>query len=340
MAPPLYPDLHVHWLINPATDEPISAIPAAYESHRQNYPFPPEIGHGWFERVMLAEDVLVFQGVHRFRPEVSGQLIPLGEFKFEFPETTLTIQTVQGGTICHREFCPAAELIYKPGYDFFRHADRLHMIPQIDTSSDSEMTSLSVGDSALTGLVGEDMAQQLIDGLGLNLPPVVKVMPILLHVSAPLRASLSPTLTGPLKKLFAQSKVLEYLCALSVHVCAQTVAVSLTDRKREAVRELHNDLIKLEGKLPSLDDLAVRCGMSARWLNEAFTREYGQTIFSFITDHRLNEAHVAMREGNLPIKMISARLGYSHVNHFTIAFKKKFGYPPGSLRRGRKIEDV
>ncbi len=79
--------------------------------------------------------------------------------------------------------------------------------------------------------------------------------------------------------------------------------------------------------------MAVRCGMSARWLNEAFTREYGQTIFSFITGHRLNEAHAAMQEGNLPIKMISARLGYSHVNHFTIAFKKKFGYPPGSLRQ-------
>lgn len=75
--------------------------------------------------------------------------------------------------------------------------------------------------------------------------------------------------------------------------------------------------------------------MSARWLYEAFTREYGQTIFSFITDHRLNEAHVAMREGALPIKAISARLGYSHVNHFTVAFKKKFGYPPGSLRRGQ-----
>lgn len=166
------------------------------------------------------------------------------------------------------------------------------------------MTSLNVGDSALAGLIGEDLAQQLIDGLGLNLPPVVKVMPIPLHVSAPLRACLSPTLTGALKKLFAQAKVLEYLCALSTHVCAQIITVSLTDRKREMVRELHDDLMQLEGKLPSLDEMAVRCGMSARWLNEAFTREYGQTIFSFITDHRLNEAHVAMREGNLPIKVI------------------------------------
>jgi AraC-like DNA-binding protein len=29
----------------------------------------------------------------------------------------------------------------------------------------------------------------------------------------------------------------------------------------------------------------------------------------------------------------ATRLGYSHVNHFISAFKRKFGYSPGSLRR-------
>ncbi len=72
----------------------------------------------------------------------------------------------------------------------------------------------------------------------------------------------------------------------------------------------------------------MRYGMSARWLNDSFAWEYGQTIFAFITDHCLNESHAAILEGNLEIKMSSARLSYSHVNHFTIAFKKKFGYPP------------
>jgi len=33
------------------------------------------------------------------------------------------------------------------------------------------------------------------------------------------------------------------------------------------------------------------------------------------------------------MKVLAARLGYSHVNHFIAAFKKKFGYPPGSLRK-------
>ncbi|NTW85245.1 MAG: AraC family transcriptional regulator, partial [Holophagaceae bacterium] len=34
------------------------------------------------------------------------------------------------------------------------------------------------------------------------------------------------------------------------------------------------------------------------------------------------------------MKALAANLGYSHVNNFIYAFKKKFGYPPGSVRKG------
>lgn len=340
MTSPHLPDPHLSWLINPATDEPVPAFQTNDELYCQDFLFPPEIGYGWLDRLQLARGVLVFHAVHRFRPEVAGQLIPLGEFKYEFPETSLVMQTVQGGAICQRECSPSAELIYNSGQNFFHHADRLHMTPLIDTSSDSEMTSLCIADSKLIELIGKDLAQQLIDGLGLNAPLVAKVMTIPLHVSAPLRACVSPTLTGALQKLFAQSKALEYLCALAGHVCRQAQPAPRKDRKRDVVQELYVYLMQLEGKLPLLDELAVRCGMSARWLNDAFAREYGQTIYAFIADHRLNEAHAALLEGNRPIKAISERLGYSHSNHFTIAFKRKFGYPPGNLRRGRRREDL
>lgn len=328
-------ELQIRWLLDSATDETVTTIPASTILERQDFPFPPEVGHGWFERMPLAHGVTVFRGVHRFRPEASGQIIPLGKFEIECPETTLMVQTVQGSAICHQELDPPAELILRPGHDCFRHADRISMIPLIDSSSDSVMTGISISDTALAELMGKDMAQQLIASLGLDMPPVVKVMPIPLYVSAPLRACMSAALMGPLKKMFAQSKALEYLCVLAAHVVTKTPATLSTGRRHNRVRELHAYLMQLEGKLPALNELAVLFGMSARWLNDEFAKEYGSPICSFITDHRLNEAHAALLESDLPIKSLSQRLGYSHVNHFTTAFKKKFGYPPGSLRRGR-----
>lgn len=38
-------------------------------------------------------------------------------------------------------------------------------------------------------------------------------------------------------------------------------------------------------------------------------------------------------ETGLPMKVLASRLGYSHVNNFINAFKNRFGYSPGSLRR-------
>lgn len=335
-----FSDLHVDWLTDPAADDVATSFPATLDLQRHELPIATEIGHGWFERLPLALGVMVLHGVHRFRPEAAGQLITLGEFKLEFPETTLAVQTMHRGAAFHREFHPPAELYFKPGFDFFRHADRFHTISQLDTSCDSEMTGVHVTDTALVELMGEELAQQLLAGLGLGTPPAVKVIAMPLQVSAPLRACVSPTLQGALKKLFAQAKVLEYLCALSAQVAESAPATAQIKREDGRISELHDYLAQLDGKLPTLDELAQRYGMSARVLNDKFIRQYGMPIYSFIANRRLIEAHLALLESALPIKTISHRLGYSHVNHFTIAFKKKFGYPPGSLRREKRAGDA
>jgi AraC-like DNA-binding protein len=52
-----------------------------------------------------------------------------------------------------------------------------------------------------------------------------------------------------------------------------------------------------------------------------------------VSEQRLDQAYDALMTTDVPIKLIAVNLGYSHVNHFSNAFRKKFGYPPGSLRR-------
>lgn len=250
-----------------------------------------------------------------------------------FPEPIFSAQVMQIGTTCHREHYPAVELIYKPGHDFFRHADRFHTTPLLDASSDSDMTSLLVTETAMNELLGKDMAQLLIARLGIETMPAAKVLPMPAHVSAPLRACMSASLQGPLQKLFTQSKVLEYLCTLANHVITDSPPLPPLSRKNERIRALHDQLIRLEGKLPALEVLSEQFGMSARHLNEEFSRTYGQPIYAFISDRRLNDAHVAICNSDVPLKTLAARLGYSHVNHFNSAFKKKFGVAPGSLRK-------
>ncbi len=312
-------------------------MPASSVLQRQDFSLPPEVGQAWLERLPLASGIAISRVVHRFRPELYGRLVPTGEFKADFAETTLCMESVRGGTYCKRDADVPGEFIYRPGFDIIRHANGFHTFPSVDTTSDSEMTALLIADRVLSEMLGDAQAEQLIDWLGVRPIPTVKVMAIPMRVSAPLCASVSPTLEGQLKILYAQSKVLEYLCALAVYMgdalAASASRPRLPSRKRETVRALHDYLVQLEGKLPSLLEMAERFGMSARWLNNEFAREYGKTIYAFVTDMRLAEAQAALMQSSLSIKALSVRLGYSHVNHFTTAFKRKFGYPPGSVRR-------
>ncbi|SDW06511.1 helix-turn-helix transcriptional regulator [Thiocapsa roseopersicina] len=337
MSRPTLPALDVRWLTDTTTTGERVTVPGSGDLQRVDYPIPPEIGHGWCDRLPLAHGISLFQGVHRFRPEVTGQRVPLGEFRFTFPEPTLVIQTIQGGTICHQESYPHAEFIYQPGHDFFRRADALQVIPLIEASADSAMTALILAEDVLAQLIGEELAATLIARLGLETRPVVKVRPIPIRVSAPLRAALSLQLQGTLQRLFAQSKVLEYLCLLSAQVITPDLAPPRLQCRQDRIRELHDYLTHLEGRLPSLDDLAVQFRMPARRLNTAFAEQYGLPIYAFIADWRLNEAYVAIRDSEVALKVLADRLGYSHVNHFSRSFKRKFGYPPGSLRRGRRV---
>jgi AraC-like DNA-binding protein len=56
-------------------------------------------------------------------------------------------------------------------------------------------------------------------------------------------------------------------------------------------------------------------------------------VFGYLTDFKLNQARELL-VSNLPIKEVADRLGYSSVQHFNSAFRKKFGLPPGKVKKG------
>lgn len=328
----------IDWLVDPSLGSTAGA--AQPDLSLASDAADPASAPGWHDELLLADGWRVFRAVHRDRPATVGHLLQIGQFPLFDGEATLVAEVLHDVDGRHREFIGCGEVIYRPGANFFRHAARGHDVTPIATDSAGEMAGIAVADSALDRLLGEELAGQLLCGLGLEPAPVARVVGIPLHVSAPLRAIVSSALEGPLMRLFAQAKALEYLCALAVHVTVHPKTRPRQVRKRDIVRRLHDELAHLQGKVPTLDQLARECGISPKTLNEQFIEAFGQSIYSFITECRLRDAHSALQESDVPMKVLAARLGYSHVNNFINAFGRKFGYSPGSLRRGRRADDA
>jgi len=60
--------------------------------------------------------------------------------------------------------------------------------------------------------------------------------------------------------------------------------------------------------------------------------EFGESIYSFLTNYRLEQARLAIEKGRQSLKVIAYKVSYSHGNHFITAFKRKYNCTPGSLR--------
>ena len=79
---------------------------------------------------------------------------------------------------------------------------------------------------------------------------------------------------------------------------------------------------------PSLEQLAVEIGLSLKKLKEGFKQLYGDTVFAYLLDHKMEEARRMLDSQKYNVNEVGLKLGYSTASHFITAFKKKYGTTP------------
>lgn len=319
------------WLVAPETTE-LSLGDSQQSITYMPYPMPPEIGQGGGEAYHLLTGMMLFHGQTQFTEAVRGQTVPMAELNLTLNEPSLIVQSLIRGQALIDDLGNGRQYLYNRGNDVYRFARQLHVKPSHDSSTSVDVVSLFIGETVLATLLGEGQAKTLLKKLNLLPPPQVHVRPTPAYVTKPLHEALDPALRGPLKMMVAQARTLEYLAALSQSVQESSRNV-VPDQDKKLVHRLHDYLMQLEGAMPTLLELASMFGRSAQLLNDDFMAEYGQSIYGFMQEHRMQQAHEAILKTDIALKQLSERMGYTHVSNFSAAFKRRFGYAPGSLRK-------
>jgi AraC-like DNA-binding protein len=76
------------------------------------------------------------------------------------------------------------------------------------------------------------------------------------------------------------------------------------------------------------DDLAKECGVDVNYLNILFTKETGKTLYTYLTDVRMEHAKFLLEERKLSIVEIASRVGYPNGNSFSRAFRRYMRQTP------------
>ena len=79
---------------------------------------------------------------------------------------------------------------------------------------------------------------------------------------------------------------------------------------------------------PGLQELADTIGLSLKKLKMGFKQIYGDTVYGFLFDYKMEYARNLLDSGSYNVNEVGLKIGYSTGSHFIAAFKKKFATTP------------
>lgn len=161
------------------------------------------------------------------------------------------------------------------------------------------------------------------------------------EIPAPLFVVLNQLFTTQLseasERLFFHAKALEILSLYFSTKKPNTESCPFLNDE-ETVRKIKHAkeyLLKNMETPPTLKELAKTAGLNEYQLKVGFKEIYGNTVFGFLLDHKLDHSRVLLDTHRYQVNEVAYQIGYTNPSHFIAAFRKKFGVTPKKYLMGR-----
>ena len=325
--------LRIHWLQNAEDTETLFEDPLK-DLLELPVPMAPSLGQGRVSIIEMALGMTLIRSTYEFAPEFQGKLVLVNKIDARVQQPSFAVGTIRGGRLLH--LGQATGSLVEEGFNLFNHFQHYEATVWCEGNKQVETVALTLQLDLLKTILGAEEVAFLFRALDLERLPSVRIHKMPKALGDVLRSAAPAAFAGASRQLFAQARSLEYLSVLYDFLRGTQARPAPSAVARNKVLRLKDYLLNLEGKLPKLELLALEFDMPARRLNEAFAMEFGESIYGFISGQRLDQARSVLEGTDLPLKLLADRLGYSHVNHFITAFRKRFGQSPGRLRRGAR----
>ena len=272
-------------------------------------------------------------------PRFSKDETELYTVENEGPESASGDSVLKAGII-HFYFCISGQANFAFGphysrdiredfnYFFYNPANDLPFRLTLQPGTRMVYLSVSIGvlhqlfvdePQGLPILSGENAGRKFYDERAI--PPVLKVV---------LNSVFSVPVSDSASRIYYHGKALEILSLyFSNRVPDMENCPFLNDE--DTVRKIKNAkelLIKRADDPPGLKELAKLAGLNEFQLKVGFKEVYGNTVYGYLLDHKMDQARVLLDSGQFQVNEVAYKIGYSNPSHFIAAFRKKFGITP------------
>jgi len=150
-------------------------------------------------------------------------------------------------------------------------------------------------------------------------------------VAIVLQQIINSNVNSSIRELYVKGKVYELL---SLHfqkdenVEGEYCPFLVDEQNVIKIRKAKEIIIDRMAEPPSLQELANEIGLNIKKLKEGFKQIYGDTVYSFLFDYKMEHARRLLESNQYNVNEVGLKVGYSTSSHFIAAFKKKFGTTP------------
>lgn len=276
-----------------------------------------------FDGIVLEDNFMVFRfkndtpEVVHFQKSINSDLIQFhfglkGKANFVFNQGRYTLPLNESSSL----------LLYNPQKELPVH---------LDIEPDSCLISVFISIQKLHGLFSEQADYIPFLSKENEQKKYYKEEKITSSMVIVLNQMLNYNSDSPVKKLFVKGKSYELLSLYfnknegsDIEQCP-----FLADEENVIkIRRAKDILLANMAEPPGLQELADQVGITLKKLKMGFKQIYGDSVYSFLLDYKLEYARKLLDSGSYNVNEVGLKIGYSTSSHFIAAFKKKFGITP------------
>jgi AraC-like DNA-binding protein len=182
----------------------------------------------------------------------------------------------------------------------------------------------------LNGLFNQSDKSPVLQGLLLNTQPLLFEQAIYPSLHKIVDDILKEPVDETFQLFFLRVKAEELICRLLMELDKRDEKhlFALNNRDIQTIYAVRSQILKHPETPPVINELAVYAGMSPTKLKRLFKQIFGNSIFNYYQQFRMQKAALLLKEGKLSVSEVGYKMGFVNLSHFSRVFEQHIGIKP------------
>ena len=182
----------------------------------------------------------------------------------------------------------------------------------------------------LNSLVQNRQQNRILQAILENTQPLLFEQIVYPSLQAVVNEIISESVDDSFQLFFYKVKAEELICRLLIELVKrdETNVYSLNMNDIQAIYKVKEWMLEHLDKHATIEELAGLANMSQSKLKRLFKQIFGNSIFSYFQNYRMQEATRMLKEEKLSVSEVGYQLGFSNLSHFSRIFEEHIGLKP------------